>query len=200
MFGLLGSTIQSRLNRSSPVAREAMLGDMLNDIITSHNALLSDAAALRALENTATLTKAGLAINAAASPLVKTTAPLAAVVAGAPVRKAAGTAMPALAGALATAKSALWAFYIDGLGNLTVSAKTADAATHDAAVALLPTPPAGVSMIGFVVVDNATGANFVGGTTALDAASLTVTYYDTIGSNPFPAAATSLQVLAIGAR
>lgn len=163
---------QSQINKLAPAANKVKLGDLLSEIIGKLN-----------LAQSSMLTKAGLVIKAGSSPIVKAGVAFAAVANGVPVRKAANTDMAALVGTLATAKSALWAFYIDSAGTLTTSAKTADADTHAAAMALLPVTPAGKAMIGFIVVDNATGSNFVGGTTALDAASLTVTYYDTMNNH-----------------
>lgn len=165
------------LDHAAPALAHAKLGSTLQDIINAHN--------------NASLAKAGLAIHGASSAVVKSTAPIFALVGGAPVRKAPAD-LSALAGTLATGKSALWAFYIDASGTITTSAKTADAATHDAALALMPAVPAGKAMFGFIVVDNATGSGFVGGTTALDTGSLTVTYYDVTGA--------AIPLLALGAR
>lgn len=165
---------QDELNRFAPAAAHVKLGDLIEAVITQYNLLVNSV-------NTKVVTKAGLAIKTAGSAIVHAASPILAVVGGAAVRKAANTDMAALAGTLATAKSAAWAFYIDATGTLSTSAKTTDAATHDAAVALLPALPDGKAQIGVVVIDNATGSNFVGGTTALDTASLTVTYYDTTG-------------------
>jgi hypothetical protein len=191
--------IQDHLNRAMPAAFRAKLGDLLAALIVFANAVLADVTALRTRVNTSMLTKAGLAIKTGGSAIVKYTSPIAALCNGVPVRKAAGD-MAALVGTLATAKSAAWAFYIDAAGTLTTSAKTADADTHDAALALLVAPPDNKAMVGFIVVDNATGSGFVGGTTALDAASLTVTYYDTMGVAPFAAALTSVAVGDLGSR
>lgn len=166
------ATNQSQLNKMAPAAKNASLGDLLAEVVSKMN-----------VQQSSMLTKAGLVIKAGSSAIVKAGSAFAAVVGGTPVRKAANTDMAALVGTLATAKSALWAFYIDAAGTLTTSAKTADADTHAAAMALLPVTPAGKAMIGFIIVDNATGSNFVGGTTALDAASLTVTYYDTLNNH-----------------
>lgn len=174
----LASTLQAFLNKLAPTAFRTKLGDLLAEMITKFNDL-------KARQSSRMLTSAGLAIKTGGSAIVKAGNAFAAIANGTVVRKAANTDMAALVGTLATAKSALWAFYIDSAGTLTASAKTADAATHDAAIALLPAAPTGKAMIGFIVVDNATGSNFVGGTTALDAASLTVTYYNTTGAQPF---------------
>lgn len=168
---------EDELNRSMPAAKHASLGTLLTQLINTNNAELTALSC-------AVLSSPGLAIKAGASAIVKAATAFAAVVTGTLVRKAANTDMAALVGTLATAKSALWAFYIDAAGVLTTSAKTADANTHDLALALMPAVPAGKALIGWIVVDNATGSGFVGGTTALDTGSLTVTYYNSNGIQP----------------
>jgi hypothetical protein len=193
------STLIGFLNRVFPIARDIQLGTLLNDIITQFNFLRADVAALRTRVNTGLLGAAGLAIKTAGSPTVKYANTIVALVNGVPISKAAGD-LPALAGTLATAKSAAWAFYIDGAGALTVSAKTADVATHALALAAAVASPDNKALVGIVVVDNATGSNFVGGTTALDTASLTVTYYDVIGPTAFVPALTSANLAALNAR
>ena len=185
---------QYLLNKSMPIANKVKLGDVLGDLIVSHNALLTDFAALRSKLNTNMLTKPGLAIKAGGSALVKAATASVALVAGVPVYIPANTDMSALAGTLATANSAAWAFYVDAAGVITTSTKTADVATHALAVAAVPAPPTDKAMIGFIVVANATGSNFVGGTTALDTGSLTVTYYDTTGPDVFAGAVTATAV------
>ncbi|MDB5550518.1 MAG: hypothetical protein JWL86_502 [Rhizobium sp.] len=177
-FGKSALQLQKELNHAMPIFGDVKFGDMLVAILASINALITPEAVL---------TNAGLAIKAGGSAIVKSVNAILAVVNGVFIRHAASD-MAALVGTLATAKSAAWAFYIDGSGTLTTSAKTADAATHDAALALLPVPPVGLAQIGILVLDNATGAPFIGGTTALDTASLTATYYNTQGA--FPATAT----------
>ncbi len=161
---------QNELNRMNPASSHAKLGDVVNDLITSVNLLIKSL-------NSSVLSAPGLVIKAGSSTLVKAGAAFAAAVNGAVVRKAANTDMAAISGVIATTKSAAWAFYIDATGALTASAKTADAASHDAAIALLPAVPDNVAQVGFIVVDNAAGGNFTAGTTALDAASTTTTYY-----------------------
>lgn len=189
-----------RLNTQFPTARIIGFGTLLNDIITQFNALRADVAALRSRQNSGVLSSAGLAIKAGGSPAVKAGSAFSVLVDGVPIRKAANTDMAALAGTLATAKSAAWAFYLDGAGALSASAKTADANTHDAALALLPAPPDNQALVGIIVIDNATGANFIGGTTALDTASLTVTYYNATGPTAFAADLTSADLAALNAR
>jgi hypothetical protein len=163
------------LNNMAPAAKRANLGTLLETTIAAFNSL-------RTRLSCVMLTSAGLAIVTGSSPTARAVNAFVAIVDGTYVRKAAATAMSALVGTLPTANSALWAFYIDAAGTITTSAKSANAATHAAALALLPAVPANQTMIGFIIVDNATGSNFVGGTTALDAASVTTTYYSTVGA------------------
>jgi hypothetical protein len=183
-------TIKDYLNRMTRAAKLAMLGDLLDDLVTAHNATVT------ALSNQM-LGAAGLAIKAGGSPTVKAANAINAVAGGAAVYKAANTDMAALAGTLATAKSAAWAFYVDAAGTLSVSAKTADAASASAALALLPAVPANKTLVGYLTVANATGADFVGGTTAIDTASLTITYYNPVG---IAGKADGLTVAELGAR
>lgn len=178
----LKQTAQLVLNKCMPAASRIKLGDLLVDLITRCNHL-------RTRVNSGLLSSAGLAIKAGGSAVVKAATAFSAVVSGAIVVKAANTDMPALAGTLATAKSAVWAFYIDAAGTLSVSAKTADAANVAAALALFPATPDDKALVGFVVISNATGSDFVGGTTALDTSSLTVSYYSCVGPTPFVSAA-----------
>lgn len=117
-----------------------------------------------------------LAINAAASPLVKTTVPFASFVSGQVVLKAAG-ALPALTGTIANGFTSSYAFFMDALGVVTVSQGNSVANTSTLSFSDLPKATGNVC-IGLVIVVNATGALFTGGTTALDTGSLT-TYYTT---------------------
>lgn len=192
MAAIRGS-LQEKLNKLAPAAKKAGLGDVLAELIAGFNAMV-------ARVSSQVLNNAGLAIKAGGSAIVKAGTAFAALVDGVMVTKAANTDMAALAGTLATAKSAAWAFYIDAAGTLTASAKTADAADAAAAIALLPAPPAGKAMIGFITVANATGADFVGGTTALDTASLTVTYYNTVGPTIFAGSTAGTQLKTIEQR
>lgn len=169
---------EDQLNRSMPSAKRSAMGTALAQLIAGFNALAARASC-------AMLGSAGLVINGAGATFAKAGSAFSALVAGVPIVVAANTAMSAIAGNIATTKFAAWAFYVDGAGVITTSAKTADAATAAAAAALLPAPPANKTMVGFIVVQNATGGNFVGGTTALDAASITTSYYSTVGSAVF---------------
>lgn len=167
------------LNNISPGARNARLGTLLV-------AMQQDIAALAASERL--LANAGLVIKAGGSPTVKAANAFSVIAAGVVQTKTAATDMAALVGTLATAKAALWAFYIDSAGTLTSSTKTADAANANAALALKPAVPSGKVEIGYIIVANATGSNFVGGTTALDAANVTTTYVSNAPLTPASAA------------
>jgi len=105
--------------------------------------------------------------------------------------KAAGD-MSALVGTTADAKASGYAFYIDSAGTITTSAKTADAATVAAAAVLLNAVaiPAGKALIGQLYIINS-GAEFVGGTTDLDAGTVTATYISCVGPFAAPSAITA---------
>lgn len=129
--------------------------------------------------NNFVLNSGGLAIKGASSAVVKTGNAINAVIKGVLIAKAAGD-MPALSGTVANGKKAAWIFTIKADGSLTTTASNLDAA--NLADIVLPQTPDDEALIGFVIVENGTGSNFVGGTTALDTSNLTVTYVNT----PFP--------------
>ena len=180
------------LNNMTPAARHASLGDLLSDIITQHNNLVAALTSATYMVNSA-----GLAIKAGGSAIVKAVNVFVALVGNVAVGKAANTDMAALVGTVADTKSALFPFYIDASNVLTTGAKTADAANANAALLLLPAVPAGLCQIGYIIVTNASGAPFVGGTTALDATGITVTYSNSL--NPAPLSS-SLTLATLAAR
>lgn len=154
-------SVRDQLNRCLPAAAKAKLGDLLSDLIDA--------------QRNQVIASAALAIKTGGSAIVANSRAFCYMIGGVLYQKAASD-MSALAGTLATAKAAAWAFYIDSAGTITTAAKTADAADATAALALVAAPPSGKVILGIVVVANATGSNFVGGTTALDTGSLTVSY------------------------
>lgn len=172
-------SITDLLNRITPGAKQAALGTKLADLSVQFNLLRADLARIY-LTNTYIISKATLAIKAAEGTVPKSTSAIRVLVSGVFQAKAANTDMSVIAGTLATAKSALWAFYIDSAGTITTSTKTADAATPAAALLLKPAVPDNKVELGYIIVANASGSNFTGGTTALDATGVTTTYY----SNP----------------
>jgi hypothetical protein len=168
---------QSMLNKAMPIFLQTKLGDVIGDILNTMN--------------TGMLTKAGLAIvSGGASPTVAAANAFLAMVNGTVVEVPAATAMSAIAGTLATANSGAWAFFINSAGTISSSAM-ATGATNSAAITALvaqiaANQPAAVgpqqvveqALIGCIIVANATGGNFTAGTTNLDAASVTTTYFD----------------------
>ncbi len=153
--------------------------------ITQGNGGLSNAdmrASLLKLQTNAVdlvLSSAGLAIKGAASAIVKSVNAINAVIDGVVVAKAAAD-MAALVGTIATTKKGLFVFTLQADGTLKTTAGTLTGAALSDLV--FPTIPAGEVVIGFIIVENGTAGNFVGGTTALDTALLTITYVNT----PFP--------------
>jgi hypothetical protein len=168
------ASIKRRLGviRDKIVSKE--LKPLFNDILT-------ELAALRQATNNACLSSAGLAIGGGTKRTAQAATAFMAIADGTPVYKTAATACSALAGTVAQNKFGLWAFYIDSAGTISTSTKTADADTAAAAIALMPAVPSGKAQIGAIVVTTTDAGGFVGATTALDAAGVTVIYINTIG-------------------
>lgn len=116
------------------------------------------------------LTSAGLVINGAGATFAKTGGSASyASASGTLVKIAAATAMPALSGTVTNAKFNLFCFYVDASGTL-----TSQMGTEGASLAAItwPTRPQGKAWIGFVIINPTGTGNFVGGTTALDDATV----------------------------
>lgn len=130
--------------------------------------------------STQTLTSAGLAINGAGNAAAKAGSAFYSCVQGVLVTKAANTAMAALVGTVANAKFNVYCFFIDSAGNLTSSMGTAGSTL---ATIIWPSIPSNKAMIGFVIVNPTGTGGFVGGTTALDDATVVpnAVYVNTIG-------------------
>lgn len=112
---------------------------------------------------------AGLVIKAGASPLVKGGSAFAALLGNTLVSKAANTDMAALSGTTNNATFNIYCFYIDSGGTLTSAMGTAGATL---AAVVPPVTPASKVLIGFTIINPTGTGNFVGGTTALDDATV----------------------------
>lgn len=128
-----------------------------------------------------TLTSPGLAISGAGGATVKAGSAFYALANGVAVTKAANTVMAALAGTVTNAKFNVFIFYIDSAGTLT-SAMGGEGATL--AQVTFPNTPQQKAMVGFVIVNPTGTGNFVGGTTALDDATVVpnAVYVNTLGA------------------
>jgi hypothetical protein len=123
----------------------------------------------------------GLAIHGASSPKAKITNTVA--------YKIDGTIYPAMVTAaditLTTAQSIPTGtvigvtVYANSAGTVSLGTGTSVANTTGAyPTANLPGAKDGFAIVGWIIISNQTGSNFVGGTTDLDASSLTVVYID----------------------
>jgi hypothetical protein len=165
-YGKTNSVLQDQLNHALPIFHDIGFGDLIVALIAAVNAPTN-------------LTNAGLAVSTTA---VNAANNILASFNGVLVGHASG-AMPALAGNITNGNRGAWSFYLNSSGKLSVSA-VAVGANNAAALAALPPVPAGEALIGVVVAANATGANFVGGTTSLAAANVTTAVYSTQGDAP----------------
>ena len=127
------------------------------------------------------LTTAGLVIKAGASALVKAGTVVYAYVEGTLVTKAANTDMAALSGTVTADMFNVFVFTITSGGTLGTQMGT-EATTLGGVV--FPTIAEGKAVIGFVIINPTGTGNFVGGTTALDDATVvpTAVYVNT----PYP--------------
>ena len=156
---------------------------MAKSLRTTHDLVTSNLrAVIQNLQTAAAdmvMNSAGLAIKAGGSAVVKSVNTVTAMIDGVLVSKAAAD-MAALVGTIAAAKKGVFVFTLKADGTLTTRAGLLTAASL--AAITFPAIPAGEVVVGFLVVENGTASDFVGGTTALDTASLTCTYVNT----PFP--------------
>lgn len=115
-------------------------------------------------------TTAGLVIKAGASPLVKTGGAISYLFAGGiPRTIAAGVDMAALAGTTLTATFNVYVYMVNGSGALS-SAMGTGAATY--AAVKFPTVPDGRTVVGYTIINPTGTGSFVGGTTAIDDATV----------------------------
>jgi hypothetical protein len=176
----MGLKTQDRLNKASPAEHEAKLGDTINNLINKVNSLVTYVNALTTGSNNVITAAPTLVKKAGGSAIVKSSTAFSAFVDGGYVAKSADQDMSAIAGTIATNKSAAWAFYIGPTGTITTSTKTADVATDALALAdvLALAVPQNTAKIGHLIIGNAqaASASFTAGTTALDATGVTPTY------------------------
>ncbi len=140
----------------------------------------NDAQILRVILNaiadrasTRMLNSAGLVIKAGASALVKTGATAShASVRGILRSIAAATDMAALAGTVVNATFNVYAYFIDAAGTLTSAMGTAGATLAEVKFPVVPTNKA---VIGFTIINPTGTGDFVGGTTAIDDATVVPT-------------------------
>ncbi len=132
------------------------------------------------------LVSAGLVIKAAAGVLVKTGA----VWYGTPKNKlvtiASGVDMPALSGTVVSGNYNVFVFTIDSAG---VAASYMGVGSSALAGVSFPTINDDLAVIGFVIIHPTGTGNFVGGTTALDDATVVpnVAYINSVGATAFNA-------------
>lgn len=160
------------------------------------NALLVDLTSLNTNTSTHCLTSAGLTIHGSASALVKAATAFYAIVGGVLVTKTANTDMPALVGSVTNAKFNVFMFYIDAASVVTVAMGTEGATL---AAVVFPPTPAAKAAIGMLIVNPTGTGPFVGGTTALDDATVVPTALYANLTAPFRPTATVLNTLTLTA-
>lgn len=148
--------------------------------LTRQNVYIPMAALADALSSQLT-TSGALAITGVASSTAKIVNAITAVCAGRSVTKAAATNMPALAGTVPNAQFNVFSFFIDNAGVLSTLAGTP--ATSLVGV-IHPQRPQFKAQIGYVIVNPTGTGAFVGGTTALDDATVVpnAVYVNTVGA------------------
>lgn len=163
----------------------------MQDTVTRWLAGLSserDRAYLRAILNpiadrmsTQVFSSPGLVIKAGGSALAKAGTTFNAIVQGKLVRVAANTDQAALSGTVVNATFNVFCFFLDRSGTGTTAMGTAGA---NRAAIVWPDVPEGRAMIGFVLINPTGTGNFVGGTTALDDATVVpnAEYVNTLGA------------------
>lgn len=113
---------------------------------------------------------AGLVIKAGSSALAKTGAAASYYLANGVLQKiSAATDMPALSGTVTNAAFNVYCFFIDQAGTV-----TSQMGTEGATLAALKFPqfPTKKALVGFIIINPTGTGNFVGGTTALDNATV----------------------------
>jgi hypothetical protein len=132
--------------------------------------------------NSVSLSNAGLVIKAGASALVKNGTAWYGIADNKLVTKAANTDMAALSGTVTNAKFNVFAHYVTSAGTLSTVMGT-EASTLAGVVP--PQKPTGSALIGYTIINPTGTGNFVGGTTALDDATVVpnAAYINHIGAS-----------------
>lgn len=128
------------------------------------------------------LSSAGLSIKTAASPIVKTGAAIYYGIANQRLLSiAVNTDLPALVGTVANATFNVFVFYTDQTNTRTTAIGTASTTLLGVR---FPSTPLGSAILGFIIVNPTGTGPFVGGTTALDDATVVpnVAYINTQGA------------------
>lgn len=121
-------------------------------------------------QSTLPLSSAGLVIHGAASTLAKTGSAVFYAIANGVLQKvAAATDMPALAGTVTNATFNVFCFFIDSAGTVTSAMGTGGATL---ASVVFPQKPRKKALVGFIIINPTGTGDFVGGTTALDDATV----------------------------
>lgn len=121
-------------------------------------------------ESTSPVNSAGLVIYGAGGTVPKIgSSDFYAFIQGVLVKKAASTDMPALSGTVVNATFNVFCFFMDQSGTLTSVMGTAGSTL---AKVVFPQFPEGKVLVGFVIINPTGTGNFVGGTTALDDATV----------------------------
>lgn len=138
--------------------------------VSDRNALAKILNPIADRESSGPLSTAGLVIKAGGSALAKTGASaFYAIAQGKLVKIAASTDMPALVGTVTNAKFNVFCFFVTSGGTVT-SAMGTEGATL--AAVKFPPIPVGAAQVGFIIINPTGTGNFVGGTTALDDATV----------------------------
>lgn len=152
----LNTTVSQFLHGVSDAGDQAALRPILQNIADRLTCCGFQTAALRI--------KGG-----SASAIVQTNAVWSGLVNGLLVQKASATDCAALVGTVTNAKFNVFAHFIDSGGTLTSQMGTEGATL---AAVVFPTIPINKTCIGYVVINPTGTGNFVGGTTALDDATV----------------------------
>jgi len=122
------------------------------------------------------LNSGGLVEKSGGSPLVKTVNTVYYFIDEKLYSLAAGD-MAALSTTITTLYYNVFVFSVDSAGTVTTSAGTQAAALEDV---VFPAVPANNSVLGFLILYNGSGSDFVGGTTALNTGGVTDTYIEAL--------------------